>query len=129
MVNLPTDVRTEIIRWCHYHYESNLAGLAFFDPVVVEESFPGGDINLLLLVQEAPPDSRDRYDSKTEVILRNLAPECKLVCRIQTIDEIQMLGQLQLPLLGIYLAAADIAYDPQNVLVEAQNACHNYSFN
>jgi hypothetical protein len=124
---LPSDLLNEIVRWCHYHYEDNLAGLAFYNPVAIDESFPHGDINLLILLNEAPAEARDRYDARTEVILRNLAPEHKLICRIQTVDEIQTLSQLQLPLVGIYLMEADIVHDPRHVLLEARNACLNYS--
>ncbi len=111
-----SDVYKEIVRWCHYHYQDNLVGLAFYDPAATNQEFPRGDINLLLLLRTAPADARERYDAKTEVVLRNLAPSHKFVCRIQTVSEIEALAELKLPLLEIYLREVDIVYDPQGIL-------------
>jgi hypothetical protein len=119
MMNFRFEITEEMAHWCHYYYKDNLAGLAFYNPAAVNQGFPCGDINLLLLLNEAPADALNRYKA-IETILKNLAPGYEFVCRIQTVDEIRTLAALQLPLLAIYLQESEIVYDPQGVLQTAQ---------
>src|SRR5687768_9801255 len=118
-MNFRFEISEEMAHWCHYYYKDNLAGLAFYNPAAVNQEFPCGDINLLLLLNEAPADTLNRYKA-IELILKNLAPGYHFICRIQTVNEIQTLAALQLPLLAIYLQEAEIVYDPQRVLQAVQ---------
>lgn len=128
MKNFRFEISEEMVHWCHYYYKDNLAGMTFYNPAAVIPDFPCGDINLLLLLNEAPDDAISRYKA-IETILKNLAPGYQFVCRIQTVDEIKLLAALQLPLLAIYLQESEIVFDPQGVLQDAQAIVKSDAFN
>jgi hypothetical protein len=119
MVN-QEEIQRDILDWCHYHYKDNLAAVALFDPKPVNVSFPNGDVNVLLILHSAPSEERERYALVAERLVNTVVPNKHLMCRIQTVDEIQSLSGLKLPLLAIYLTDADIIRDPAQVLA---NAC------
>jgi len=110
------DFRTEIINWCQYHYGGNLVALALFDPTHTDPPYPRSDINVLMVVNMAPDDARERYEMVTEMVMQNIARDKSLSCRVQTIGELNMLAELGLPLLEIYLRDVEIIYDPKKIL-------------
>jgi hypothetical protein len=116
------EIQQEILNWCQYHYQDNVAGIALFDPKPVNEAFPSGDINVLLILYTAPLEQRQRYDLVAERLVNSLVPDRVLTCRIQTVDEIQSLANLQMPLLAIYLNSTEILYDPKHVLAQARQS-------
>lgn len=119
------EIQREILKWCQYHYKDNVAGIALFDPKPVNEAFPSGDINVLLVLFSAPLEQRERYDLVAERLVNTLVPDRILTCRIQTVDEIQSLANLQMPLLSIYLNSANILYDPIQALAQAYQTIEN----
>jgi len=119
-MQIPDEIRRDILEWCQYHFENNLVGLAFFDPTQVDPSYPKGEINVLVAVHLAPEETRERYDLISEMLIKNLAAGHSLTCRVQTAGELSMLSTLQLPLIEIYLRHAEIIYDPQQILAAMQ---------
>ena len=115
------DFRRDIINWCQYNYGNNLVALAVFDPSSVDVSYPSSDINMLMVVNMAPEDTRERYELVTEMLMQNIAGDNSLACRVQTIGELNMLAELELPLLEIYLRDMEILYDPDKFLQNEQN--------
>jgi len=110
------EFRLDLVSWCQYNYGDNLIGLAVFDPTRVDASYPRRDINILMVVNMAPENERERYELVNEMLIQNLARGKSLTCRMQTVGELNMLASLKLPLLDIYLRDAEIIHDPQNVL-------------
>jgi len=110
------EFRTEITNWCKYNFGGNLVALALFDPTSVDTSYPHSDINVLMVVNMAPEDARERYEMVTEMLMQNLARDKSLTCRVQTVGELNMLAELELPLFEIYLREVEIIYDPKKVL-------------
>jgi len=110
------EFRTDIINWCQYNYGGNLVALALFDPASVDASYPHSDINVLMIVNMAPEDVRERYELVTEMLMQNIARDKSLTCRVQTVGELNMLAELSLPLFDIYLRDAEIIYDPKEIL-------------
>lgn len=117
-------IRNEVVEWFQHHYETNLMALAFFDPVPVRATFPHGDVNCLVVLAQAPSGARERYDMVVEVVLKTIAPALQFVCRIQTIEEIQTLAELRLPLLEIYLKYSEIVYDREQLLNQIKTCVH-----
>jgi len=109
-----------VVEWCSYHYGNNLAGIAFFDPTSVDPTYPHGDLNILLVLHNGPDEDRQRYDIKARMLMNTLLPNQEVKCRIQTVEEINQLAALQLPLLAIYLQSSQISFDPWNILQRAQ---------
>lgn len=109
-----------VVEWCRYHYGDNLAGIAFFDPACIDCAYPRGDLNILLMLHTSPDKDRQRYDIKAQVLMNTLLLDQEVKCRIQTIEEIGQLVELQLPLLAIYLQTAEIVFDPWEILQKAQ---------
>ncbi|MCP4361770.1 MAG: hypothetical protein GY796_27475 [Chloroflexi bacterium] len=66
-MEISAESRTELIEWCQYHYQDNLAGLALFDPEPVRSDYPRGDINVLLLLHNTPAEERKRYDGSLRI--------------------------------------------------------------
>jgi hypothetical protein len=120
-LNIVPEIREVVLQWCLYHYKGNLAGLAFFEPRAASADYPRGDINLLLLLYHSPDEDRKRYDKVTQVLVNNLVLDKDVVCRVQTVDELNLLVEMKLPLLAIYLQHAEIIYDPQGILCLAQS--------
>ena len=114
------EIQRDILDWCQYHYKDNLAALALFDPKPINATFPSGDVNVLLILHSAPAEARDRYDLVAERLVGTIVPDSQVTCRIQTVDEIQSLADLQMPLVSIYLNRAEIFYDPAQVLTEVR---------
>ena len=114
--HITEDFRTDIINWCKYNYRGNLVALAVFDPSGVDPKYPNSDINMLMVVNMAPEDSRERYELITEMVMRNIARDKSLSCRVQTVGELKMLSELGLPLFEIYLHDIEVLYDPEKVL-------------
>ena len=119
-VKVPDETVTAIADWCRYHYRDSLLGLALFDPTPVNAEYPHGEINVLVVLDWAPAEARDRYDAVGDELLKGLAPNHSLTCRIQTVDEIGALAEMKLPLLAIYLTKAEILHDPRGFLRAAQ---------
>jgi hypothetical protein len=111
---------TELAEWCRYHFTQNLVSIGLFDPRKTDPSYPSSDVNVLIVLRMAPKNERERYDLITEMLVKNLAPGRSLTCRVQTVEELDMLAELRLPLLNIYLNEIEIVYDPKNVL---KNMC------
>lgn len=76
---------------------------------------------MLMVVNMAPEDTRERYELVTEMLMQNIAGDNSLACRVQTIGELNMLAELELPLLEIYLRDMEILYDPDKFLQNEQN--------
>ncbi len=110
------EFRRDIINWCEYNYGGNLVALAIFDPTSVDSSYPHGEINVLMVVEIAPGNVRDRYEIVTEELMQTIARDKSLSCRVQTIGELDMLAEMGLPLFEIYLRDAEIIYDPKKIL-------------
>ena len=124
-LNIVSEIREVILQWCHYHYKDNLAGLAFFEPRAANGDYPRGDINLLMLLYTSPDEDRKRYDKVTQVLVNNLVLDKDIVCRVQTVTELDLLAEMKLPLLAIYLQHTEIFYDPQGVLCKAHATLTN----
>jgi len=114
--HITDDFRTDIINWCQYNYRGNLIALAVFDPAKVDPKYPHSDINILLVVNKASEDSRERYELITEMVMKNIAGDKSLACRVQTVDELNMLAEMGLPLFEIYLRDMEVLYDPGKIL-------------
>jgi hypothetical protein len=115
-----TETRQSILDWCRYHYADNLLGVAFFDPARVNAAYPRGDINVLVVLEQAPAEERERYDAKIDIVLKRLAASQRVMCRIQTAAELQAIQELGLPVLDIYLRQAEVAHDPHLLLQNAR---------
>lgn len=105
------ETRQDLLKWCQHHYQSNLAGLVIFDPAPVNAQYPRGDLNILLVLDSAPPLERERQETVAKMVLAVVAASSNLVCRVQTVEEINTLAQMKLPVLEIYLREAEILYD------------------
>jgi hypothetical protein len=106
----------DLIDWCKHHFDENLVAVGLFDSSRVNPKYPCGDINVLVVLNMAPENERERYDLVTEMLVQNLAPGKTLTCRVQTMGELNVLSSLQLPLIDIYLSEIAILYDPQKLL-------------
>lgn len=109
--SLSDEARRDLLEWCQHHYQSNLAGLVIFDPTLVNAPYPRGDLNILLVLDSAPPRERERQETVAKMVLQVVASSRSLVCRVQTVEEINLLAQMKLPVLEIYLREAEILYD------------------
>ncbi len=118
------EIQETFLEWPQYHYKDNLAGLVFFNPRVVNNDYPCGDINVLVVLKESPEQDRERYDRVAQILVRNLIADKELLCRIQTVNEIEMLHEIQLPLLNIYLTHTCITNDPHCLLEAAKAVVH-----
>ncbi len=110
------EFKRDLVNWCKHHFDSNLVAIGLFDPAGVNKKYPRGDINVLVVLDMAPENERERYDLITEMLVQNLAPDKTIVCRVQTIGELNVLANLQLPLIDIYLSDAEILHDPRKSL-------------
>ena len=110
----------DLVSWCKHHFDENLVALGLFDPLGVDPTYPRGDLNVLIVVNMAPENERERYDIVTEMLVQNLAPGKTLKSRLQTTGELNMLASLKLPLLEIYLRDIEIIHDPQKLLESAR---------
>src|SRR5262245_34898520 len=106
--NLGQYLRRHLVEWCQFHYQKNLDGLCLFDPTAVRADFPHSDINVLLVLKHAPQLARERYDAAAEVLMKAVIPGRKVLCRIQTVEEMEILHEMRLPLLNIYLTHVEI---------------------
>jgi len=106
----------DLVNWCKHHFEKNLVAVGLFDPTKVSQKYPHGDINVLIVLNMAPENERDRYDMVTEMLVQNLAPDKTLMCRVQTMGELTVLSNLQLPLIDIYMSDLVILHDPRKLL-------------
>ena len=112
----------DLVAWCKHHFDENLVAVGLFDPLKVNAKYPRGDINLLIVLNMAPENERERYDLVTEMLVQNLAPKKTLLCRVQTMGELHVLSNLQLPLIDIYMSDIVILYDPRKFLENERNA-------
>jgi hypothetical protein len=117
----------DLVAWCKHHFDENLVALGLFDPSKVNEKYPCGDINILIVLNMAPENERERYDIVTEMLVQNLAPKKTLICRVQTMGELHVLSNLQLPLIDIYLSDIEILHDPRKFLENERNALFSNS--
>ena len=115
----------DLINWCKHHFEQNLIAVGLFNPAQVNEKFPSGDINVLVVLNIAPENERERYDLVTEMLIQNLASGNSLTCRVQTMGELRVLASLQLPLIDIYLSDIEILYDPKKLLAKERESLNN----
>jgi len=115
-INVPYNIRKRILDIYKAYYQTDLAGLVIFDPTPVDENFPHGEINILLVLHSASLQEQDRYDKVGETLIKHLVPDENMMCRIQTIDELKTLAELKMPLLEIYLKHALIIYDAEGAL-------------
>ena len=116
-LNISDEKIQEILDWVAYNYSSGVEALAFFDPRGVTIDYPSEDVNILLVLNDVSESTRDRYQLLSGGVLDViLGMEVTTQCRIQTYEELQMLADMQLPLLDIYLKDSFIAYDPNNFL-------------
>jgi len=106
----------DLVNWCKHHFDENLVAVGLFDPSKVDATYPRGDVNVLIVLNMAPENERERYEVITEMLVQNLAPDKTLKSRLQTTGELNMLSSLQLPLFEIYLRDIEIIHDPQKVL-------------
>jgi len=111
-----SEFNRDLVNWCKHHFGENLIGVGLFDPARVRSSYPRGDINVLVVLDSAPENERERYDLITEMLVQNLAPNKMLTCRVQTREEMNDLAEMKLPLLKIYTTKVDILFDPKNIL-------------
>jgi len=79
------EFRLDLVTWCQYNYGDNLIGLAIFGPTRVDASYPRRDINILMVVNMAPENERERYELVNEMLIQNLARGKSLICRMQTV--------------------------------------------
>lgn len=123
-MNIPQTLTRTLNEWCQFYYGKQLAALALFDPALVNADYPRAEINVLLVFHAAPAQARARYDLASQSLIKSVVPDQTIQCRIQTVEEINLLAEMGLPLLEIYLREADILYDPQGVLHTARAALH-----
>ena len=110
------EFRTDLVNWCKHHFDENLVAVGLFNPSKVNAKFPSGDINVLIALNMAPENERERYDLVTEILVQNLVPNKTITCRVQTMGELNVLSDLQLPLIDIYMRDIEILYDPRKLL-------------
>jgi len=110
------DFNRDLIAWCKHHFDENLVAVGLFDPSKVNVKYPSGDINVLIVLNMASENERERYDLVTEMLVQNLAPKKTLTCRVQTMGELQVLADLQLPLIDIYMSEIEILHDSRKLL-------------
>jgi len=110
------DFNTDLVDWCRHHFRENLVAVGLFDPLRVNDKYPRGDINVLVVLNMAPENERERYDLVTEMLVQNLVPNKNLLCRVQTMGELHVLADLQMPLIDIYMNDLVILYDPRKFL-------------
>ena len=106
----------DLVAWCKHHFDENLVAVGLFDPSKVNAKYLHGDINILIVLNMASENERERYDLVTEMLIQNLAPKKTLVCRVQTIGELHVLADLQLPLIDIYMSEIEILHDSWKLL-------------
>ena len=111
----------DLVDWCKHHFQENLVAVGLFDPLRVNAKYPRGDINVLIVLNMAPENERERYDLVTEMLVQNLAPDRTLICRVQTMGELRVLSSLRMPLMEIYLNDLVLLYDPRKVLETERN--------
>ena len=116
------ETRRDLLEWCQHHYQSNLAGLVIFDPSPVNAQYPRGELNVLLVLDSAPPMERERQEMVAKMVLKVVVASQNVVCRVQTVDEISTLAQMKLPVLEIYLRKAEILYDRDGSLSAARSS-------
>jgi len=117
----------DLVNWCKHHFSENLVALGLFDPSQVNTEYPHSDINVLIVLNMAPENERERYDLVTEILVQNLAPDKSLACRVQTLGELSVLSDLHLPLIDIYLSDISILYDPRKRLASERDNLINPS--
>ena len=115
------EFNTDLVDWCKHHFQENLVAVGLFDPLRVNAKYPRGDINVLIVLNMAPENERERYDLVTEMLVQNLAPDRTLICRVQTMGELRVLSSLRMPLMEIYLNDLVLLYDPRKVLETERN--------
>lgn len=123
-MKLPVSAETcqDLLEWCRHHYQRNLAGLVIFDPAPVNAQYPRSDLNILLVLDSAPALERERQETVAKMVLAVVAASHDLICRVQTVEEINALAQMKLPVLEIYLREAEILYDRDGSLRAAQSS-------
>ena len=110
------EFNTDLVDWCKHHFQENLVAVGLFDPLRVNAKYPRGDINVLIVLNMAPENERERYDLVTEMLVQNLVPDRTLTCRVQTMGELHVLADLQMPLINIYMNDLAILHDPRKFL-------------
>ena len=110
------EFKRDLVNWCKHHFNENLVAVGLFNPAKVNSKFPSGDINVLIVLNMAPENERERYDLVTEILIQNLAEDKTFTCRVQTAGELNVLSSLQLPLIDIYMSDVELLYDPRKVL-------------
>jgi len=115
----------DLVNWCKHHFDQNLVAVGLFNPSKVNKKYPSGDINVLVALNIAPENERERYDLITEMLIQNLAADKSLTCRVQTMGELNVLASLQLPLIDIYMSELEILYDPRKLLKKVQDNLGN----
>ena len=119
------EFRRDLVNWCKHHFNENLVAVGLFNPSKVNSKYPHGDINVLIVLNMAPENERDRYDLVTEMLVQNLAPNKMLTCRVQTMGELNVLASLQLPLIDIYMNDLEILHDPKKLLIKERDSLNN----
>jgi hypothetical protein len=116
-LSVSQEILTETVNWAKYHYGNRFKGLAFFNPAAASVTYPSSDHNLLLVLANAPVTARERYQEIADIVLGVIFGGSENVrCAIQTPDEMQILAEMGLPLLNIYLQDCVIAADPNHLL-------------
>jgi len=116
----------DLVNWCKHHFDQNLVAIGLFNPSKVNKKYPSGDINVLVVLNMAPENERERYDLITEMLIQNLAADKTLTCRVQTMGELNVLASLQLPLIDIYMSDLEILHDPRKLLKKVQDNLGNF---
>jgi len=119
-----SEFKRDLINWCKHHFDENLVAVGLFNPAQVNSKYPRGDINVLIILNMAPENERERYDLVTEMLIQNLAEDKTFTCRVQTSGELRVLSNLQLPLIDIYMSELEILHDPAKVLQTEHDNLH-----
>jgi len=62
-----SEFNRDLVNWCKHQFEQNLVAVGLFDPLKVNQNYPRGDINVLIVLNMAPESEGDRYDLVTEL--------------------------------------------------------------
>jgi len=122
-----SEFNRDLVNWCKHHFDENLVAVGLFNPTKVNPKYPSGEINVLIVLNMAPENERERYDLVTEMLIQNLAEDKTFTCRVQTIGELNVLSTLQLPLIDIYMSDIEILHDPSKTLELEHGKLHNTS--
>lgn len=116
-LHVPDALTTDVVAWARYYYGHKLVGIIFYDPRAASQSYPCAEINLLIVLTDAPASARDRYDESLSLVIEVvMGGGFQVMCRIQTLEELNALMELQLPLLNIYMQDSQIVLDSGQAL-------------